>query len=352
MNDRKKTATIVGFFSLVILVSSLGAFYKAGNLRKGTGLRDPLNPPSQEGVNEGYWKVAPDIELYHFSSGSGAPALVIHGGPGLPPAEPWPGLDPLTDHYRFHYYHQRGCGRSTKPFDRFESDNYMRNMVELDKTLGITEQLADIERIRRILKTEKLILIGHSFGGFLAALYARELPEYVEKMVLIAPAGVLRMPQEESGFEALKHFLPQEKRKEYEDYLSRYLDFKTLFTRDEEYLSSVNREFSDYFKQAYAHQGLKFPEGSEPPAEWAGGWMVYAMYFSLGLKYDLSAEIEKIEIPVLLIHGEKDLFSVDSTREYDALFPHSKMEIIPGATHFPFIEKTGPFSSRIESFLK
>ena len=348
----KKIHLLAAAMLLVFLVTSIGAFYKTGNLRKGIGLRDPLDPPSQEGVSKEYWKVAPDIQLYRFSVGSGTPVLVIHGGPGFPPAETWKGVEPLSDRFQFYFYHQRGCGLSTKPFDRFESDNYMQNMVQLDKTLGLTEQLADIERIRRILKTDKLILFGHSFGGFLASLYAREFPEHVDKMVLIAPAGMLRMPVEDSGFEALKDLLPKDKQKEYEDYLARYLEFKTIFTRDETYLSSVSLEFVEYFKQAYKAQGLKFPAGSESPVEWAGGWMVFAMYFSMGMKYDLRPEIAKIEVPVLLLHGEKDVFSVGSTREYESLLPQGEMKIIPQAAHFPFLEMPAEFSNMIKAYLK
>jgi len=43
------------------------------------------------------------------------------------------------------------------------------NMQTLCRKLGLAEQVADIERIRRILGREKLILMGHSFGADLAA---------------------------------------------------------------------------------------------------------------------------------------------------------------------------------------
>ena len=46
-------------------------------------------------------------------------------------------------------------------------------------------QLADIERLRRASGETSLILIGHSFGAFLAALYATEFPERVRAPVLV-----------------------------------------------------------------------------------------------------------------------------------------------------------------------
>lgn len=37
-------------------------------------------------------------------------------------------------------------------------------------------------------------LVGHSYGGWMAALYALEFPERLDKLVLLAPQGVLRFP--------------------------------------------------------------------------------------------------------------------------------------------------------------
>jgi proline iminopeptidase len=46
--------------------------------------------------------------------------------------------------------------------------------------------VSDIEVLRRdVLKTEKAILFGHSFGGALAQRYAIAYPERVEKLILV-----------------------------------------------------------------------------------------------------------------------------------------------------------------------
>ena len=49
------------------------------------------------------------------------------------------------------------------------------------------EQVADIERVRRLLGQERLTVIGHSFGGFIATLYAVEFPERVDRLILVSP---------------------------------------------------------------------------------------------------------------------------------------------------------------------
>lgn len=344
-------------FIVILLVlgapfSLKGSFYKPGQLRTEKGLRSPLTPPSQEGVKPDYFKVAEDILLYYFDSGKGKPALVIHGGPGFPPTKPWDGLENLKKEYRFIYYHQRGCGHSTRPIDKFESQNFMQNVTILDKVLGLSAQLADIERIRRILGQEKLILIGHSYGGFLATLYAVEFPEHVEKMILIAPAGVLKFPIEEGeGFDKIKDYLSEKQKAEFEDFLSRYFDYGKIFTKSEKDLSILNSEYIKHFGAALESQGLDLPDMTMEDLALSGGWMVHALYLSLGMKYDLREELKKVAMPVLVLHGEKDMMPVKASHEYADLLPEGKIQTIPEATHFPFIETPEEFARVVGEFL-
>ena len=158
--------------------------YVFGSVNEGSALRGPLNPPKQ--TKGDVWRVEKEIELRFEAHGEGTPVVVVHGGPGVPYASPWTGLEPLRDRYRFYYYDQRGCGKSTRPFKQFDERKYYDNMIQLEKTLGLGAQIADLERIRRILGRDKLTLIGHSFGGLIAMLYAAEFPERVEKLVSAA----------------------------------------------------------------------------------------------------------------------------------------------------------------------
>jgi len=337
---------------VMVLSSSNGSFYKPGTLKEQKGLRRPLKPPSQEGVEPHFWKVSEDILLYYFQSGKGRPILVVHGGPGFPPLEAWEGLERLTDNHKFYYYHQRGCGKSTRPVDTFDSSNYLQNMVELNKILGLSTQIADIERIRRILKQEKIILIGHSYGGFLATLYAVEFPDRVDKMILIAPAGVLKMPIDQgSGLDALKNYLSEEMKSEFDDFLARYFDYGMIFSKSEQDLVALNHGYVQFYEEAYKNIGLTIPDqAGQKPAD-IGGWMVHAMYFSLGLKYDLRDELKRINAPVLVIHGEKDMMPSKVSQEYVDLLPEGQLVIIPGATHFPFLENPEKFAAAVAVFL-
>jgi pimeloyl-ACP methyl ester carboxylesterase len=53
-----------------------------------------------------------------------------------------------------------------------------------------------IERWRLGHGLERVILVGHSFGGYMAAAYALAHPDRVEKLVLVSPVGVPRKPDD------------------------------------------------------------------------------------------------------------------------------------------------------------
>jgi proline iminopeptidase len=347
----KILAMVAGLVVLVVAVAG-GSFwymarqplYEPGEVQRGEALRGPLTPPAQSGEPD-FWQVEEDIELYHFTQGDGRPVLVIHGGPGFPFAEPLPGLASLADTYQFHYYDQRGSGRSTHPIDTFASKNYYQNTTILDRTMGIGAQLADIERIRQILGEEKLILLGHSFGGFLASLYAAEFPEHVEALILVAPADVLVMPQERDDlFETIRNHLPAEQQAEYDAFLEAYLDFGNLFTHSEAELASLNREFAGYYEAA---------AGTDLPAQGdAGGWMVQGMYVSMGVRHDYREALAAVEAPVLVLHGMNDSQPEAVGRMYADAFPNASLQTLGNAGHFMFVEQPDLFAFVIGQFLE
>jgi proline iminopeptidase len=356
---RKKM--LVAAVVVVLLIAVVGfafrrameaPFYTPGMVRAGTNLRKPLDPPKQT-CGDSYWCVEEDIRLFFTAQGRGRPILVVHGGPGYPIRRPLAGLEPLTKSYRLFCYDQRGCGKSTRPFDRFSSSNYYANMKELERTLGIGAQVADIERIRRILGEEKLILMGHSFGGFLAAMYAAEFPEHVEALVLVAPAGVLLLPDEGGGFfEEIRRHLPGARQPEYDQFIKEYLDFGAIFSRSEAELARMNRKVGEFYLMAAGRTAK--PADPDLPED-NGGWMVQALYFSMGRRHDYRPALKPVRARTLVIHCEGDLIPERVSRTYVECLPNSRLHIMqngqtPGG-HFPFSEQPEAFAGIVNGFL-
>jgi proline iminopeptidase len=352
----RRRKMLVGLAVAVVVLVALGAagmwflmqqpLYRPGMVRA----KAVLDPPKEPGTDAQTWLVEPGIRLHHFASGDGRSVLVVHGGPGMPFRRPMAALTPLCARFRFHYYDQRGCGQSTRPFDRFPNPSFGRNFRTLERTLGLGAQIADIERVRRLLGDERLILIGHSFGAFTAALYAAEFSERVAGLVLIAPADVLVMPQPDGGlFTQVRAALPAPRRAEYEAFLTDYMAFGRLFERSDAETAALNDRFARFYLEACAARGISMP--ADGPGE-TGGFMVQAQYLSLGRRHDYRAAFRAVGAPVLVVHGANDQQPESASRQYAEAFRNGRLTVIADAGHAPFADQPERFAAVVAPFLE
>ena len=137
--------------------------------------------PEIEPFYNNYLKVSDIHELYYELCGNpdGKPVFVLHGGPGS-------GCSP---YYRQFFnpqkflivlHDQRGAGKS-RPYADIR-ENTTQHLVE------------DIERLRKHLELEKIILFGGSWGTTLGLAYAEAYPDHVSGLVF---RGVFTATQEE-----------------------------------------------------------------------------------------------------------------------------------------------------------
>jgi proline iminopeptidase len=352
----------VVFWSLGVMVTGLAAvtgglwylmqqpFYRPGMVRAAVAAWPDTLPVGRGAEASAPWTVAPGIRIHHFASGAGRNVLVIHGGPGIPFREPMAGLEPLTTRFRFHYYDQRGCGRSTRPLERPAGRSFYDRLRSVEGDLGLGAQIADIEHIRRILGDRQLLLVGHSFGAFLAALYAAELPEHVAGLVLVAPAEVLVMPAPHGElFGSVRDLIPTTLRPEYEAFLKEYLDMGRLFELSDHEVSALNARFIRFYVAAARARGFQVEE--EDAASDIGGFMVQAQYISMGRRHDYRRALRAAQAPALVIHGERDLQPEEASRDYVDALPQARLVVMRGSGHVPFADQPERFAEVVGQFL-
>ena len=106
------------------------------------------------------------------------PIVFVHGGPGLRAFD--------TDHTFYRQFTQDGF--RVYLFDQAGSGLSRRLPHAADYT--VERFVADIEAIRQQIGAERLILIGHSWGGTLIAHYAAAHPDHVAKLVFHSPGAI------------------------------------------------------------------------------------------------------------------------------------------------------------------
>ena len=114
--------------------------------------------------------------------------VVVHGGPGADHSVSKPFFSGITDIAQVIYYDHRGNGRS----DPSSKEHW--NLAQWgDDLKGLCDKLG----------IEKPIVIGTSFGGFVAQSYATRHPSHVGGLVLISTAAKMEFEAVYEAFERI-----------------------------------------------------------------------------------------------------------------------------------------------------
>ncbi len=128
-------------------------------------------------IEKDTWLEVDGLRIHCFVAGeSGSPVILLHGG-GIDSALLSWGqvIKPLSEHHRVFAPDFPGYGQSDKPDIKYTMDYYITFLTHLLDTMHL----------------ERVSLVGLSMGGGIAIGFALRFPERVEKLVLVAPYGVL-----------------------------------------------------------------------------------------------------------------------------------------------------------------
>ncbi|MDA1634096.1 alpha/beta fold hydrolase [Bacillus cereus] len=102
------------------------------------------------------------------------PVLYLHGGPGESCYDfSFHQAERLKDSLYVIMIDQRGVCRSEE--------------ITEDEAFGLNDLIEDCEELKKVLQIERWSVIGHSFGGYVALLYASIYPSSIEKIIFEGP---------------------------------------------------------------------------------------------------------------------------------------------------------------------
>ena len=267
------------------------------------------------------------VRLYTRRVGDGPPVVVLHGGPGAHHDYLLPQYDRLARRRALIYYDQRGGGRSP---------------VGRDVPVGWREHVADLESLRALWGLARLTLLGYSWGGLLAILYALEHPDRVERLALVASAPVTAAWRDE-----FEHRFADRMAQPWIARARAELAAQGLARTDPEKYRRLAFALSvaGYFRDpALAREMTPFRVTERTRR---------AVWESLGA-YDLRERI-RLTFPSgaaprsLLLHGVYDPMPIEAARETAALLSTGVIELATG--HAPHVEAAEEFVRALDGFL-
>lgn len=286
----------------------------------------PLPSPRVDGTT-----VTTAVPLYWCAHGapSASRLLVLHGGPGAHHDYLLPHMLALAGRHELVFYDQRGGGRS-----------------RTDDPTPVTWQLLvdDLGRVVHELGVHPLTLVGYSWGGMLALLYALEARRRSDlapprRLVLIDPAPLSRAHRE--TFEAEFARRQQE---------------PAVASRREALAASGLRERDPgaYRQRAFELSVAGYfadPDRARDLTPFrVTGRVQQSVWESLG-DFDLLPLLPAIAVPTLWVHGWADPIPVESTIA-GARAVRGRCVVLEASGHVPYVEQPEPLFGAIEQFLQ
>ena len=271
------------------------------------------------------------------------PVIFLHGGPGVPDmagdSRYFGGL--ARDGFDVYVYDQVGTGRSTRLDD--------------PRDYTLERDVADLEEIRRAIGAERMVLIGHSNGGMIAAAYAAAHGQHVAAMVLSSPgdpspsAGGMSMRGRLSTKDKLRLYALLLHPRPLLAYalLQVNPNASQAFASDEELDARQDRVYNRTRPALHCR-------GKPPGPELHGlGFFdnQYPQSAASPPHADFLPDLAERTIPTLVIKGRCDYLSWSSAVAYLKTLPNARLMYFEGSGHNAYQDEPERYMAAVQAFL-
>lgn len=248
------------------------------------------------------------IELHVEQRGAGGPALVfLHYWGGS--SRTWQHVvDALSPDYRTVAIDQRGWGKSASPPAGYALSDLADDALALVDALHL----------------ESYLLVGHSMGGKVAQLAASRRPRGLRGLVLVAPAPPTPLALPLDARQGMVH----------------------AYDSRESIVATV--------QQVLAPGGLSDGDLDTVIADSLAGALQAKSAWPLATSQeDITADVPKIDVPVIVISGEHDRVDPPEVllRELLPRIPQAKLVVLPGVGHLLPLEAPTELTNVIKAFV-
>jgi pimeloyl-ACP methyl ester carboxylesterase len=319
---------LLGFFAAMSPLHG-AIFYGA----RSVNLNQEEQSTARAAIEEGYVPTSDGLRLYYRKVGHGSRTIIIPLRLFL-----FDDFKQLGDSFTVISYDTRNRGFSTP--------------VQDNAKLTIDADIEDIERVRQHFGVKKFTLVGYSYMGMGVVLYAMKYPQYLERLIQLGP-----VPLKFGTKYPVSLTANDEKPVPDGAAMARLEELRKGGMAE-----SSPKEFCEMQWQVMRFMLVGNPSNVEKlgpgvcemPNEWPVNLDRHFQYhFASVQRLNISkADVAKVSIPVLTIHGTKDRNApYGAGREWDLLLPNARLLTIEGGAHQSFAEFPEIVFPAIRTFL-
>jgi len=186
---------------------------------------------------------------------------------------------------------------------------------------------SDMYALIQKLSLEKPIIVGFSLGGMAAILLVLEHPDKISRLVLVGATAKLTLPTSAKFWDGIGTGI------------LRVLVYETCLRMMCKYMRFY-RPLKQISDEGVA-RALKVDKA-----------VAFECWKELTENYDVRDKVSKIEVPTLIIVGERDKVNLEASRHLSREIKGSELRIIPVCGHTVMIEKPQEFNQILEEFMR